>query len=154
MLGRARLLLWAIIGLTLLVIGGLFLSGRDQPPASQSASMAGFGGPFTLTASDGKPFASSAQLHGKPFALFFGFTHCPDVCPTTLVRLAKLRRQIGKVEKQWGIYAKKAPQPGGDYSMDHTATVFLVGRDGKFQSTIDPQEDDSPALAKLERLAA
>ena len=200
MLGRARLVLWAIIGATLLVIAALYVSGgREGPVAGDTQSITGFGGPFTLTGTDGKPFASGERLRGKPFALFFGFTHCPDVCPTTLARLAKLRRELGKgddvfailfvtvdperdtpaamrdyakafatpvigltgspteiaqVEKQWGIYAKKAPQPGGDYSMDHTATVFLVDRDGHFRSTIDPREDDAPAMAKLKRLAA
>ena len=58
------------------------------------AGITGFtvGGPFTLTGADGKRFSSST-LAGKPYVMFFGFTHCPDVCPTTLARLARLRSQ-------------------------------------------------------------
>jgi protein SCO1/2 len=67
---------------------------RRQTSQDQRITLASFGGPFTLTAADGKPF-SSAKLNGKPYAIFFGFTHCPDVCPTTLARLVKLRQQVG-----------------------------------------------------------
>lgn len=44
---------------------------------------------FTLTDQDGKPFRLG-QLRGKPVLLFFGFTHCPDVCPMTLAKLGVL----------------------------------------------------------------
>lgn len=46
---------------------------------------------FSLTDHDGAPFGN-AQLAGKPSLVFFGFTHCPDVCPTTLAQMAQLRR--------------------------------------------------------------
>ena len=58
------------------------------------ASPASFGGPFTLVGADGKPFSSQALL-GKPYAIYFGFTRCGDVCPTTLSRIVKLRQQLG-----------------------------------------------------------
>ena len=45
------------------------------------------GGPFKLTSHEGKPFTEE-NLKGKPFVVFFGFTHCPDVCPTTLAELS------------------------------------------------------------------
>ena len=160
--------------------------------------MATIGGPFTLTASTGKPF-SSAELNGKPAAVFFGFTHCPDVCPTTIARLTKLRRELGKgddalsivfitvdperdtpsdvdtyiklydspvigltgtpaqieqVKKQFGIYSRKVDQPGGSYSVDHTATVILLDRRGQFSSTLSPEEGNQVALDKLKRIAA
>jgi len=47
---------------------------------------------FSLADHEGRPFGNS-QLHGHPSLLFFGFTHCPDVCPTTLALLAQLSRQ-------------------------------------------------------------
>ena len=62
------------------------LVGSPAPAAAAST----IGGPFTLVGADGKPF-SSAKLAGKPYAIYFGFTRCGDVCPTTLVRLVKLR---------------------------------------------------------------
>lgn len=49
---------------------------------------------FTLTAADGTPFTLSSQK-GKVVLLFFGFTHCPDVCPTTMADVAKAREQLG-----------------------------------------------------------
>ena len=49
---------------------------------------------FTLQTVDGKPFGST-DLSGKPYLAFFGFTHCPDVCPTALFELSGLLKEIG-----------------------------------------------------------
>jgi protein SCO1/2 len=49
---------------------------------------------FTLTDQDGKPYTLSAQ-RGHAVALFFGYAHCPDVCPTTLAALARAKRKLG-----------------------------------------------------------
>ena len=198
MLGRVRLILWALVAIAAIVL--LWLAVRPPSPPRGSAPnempLASIGGPFNLTGSDGSPFSSS-QLTGRPYAIFFGFTHCPDVCPTTLARLAKLRRQLGKgdaafailfvtvdperdgpaevgayaglfdtpvvgltgspaqigqIKKSFGIYSAKAPQPGGGYSVDHTATVFLMDRSGKFLATLSPEENDAVALDKLKRV--
>ncbi|HVF37186.1 MAG TPA: SCO family protein [Sphingomicrobium sp.] len=196
MLKRIRLLLWIVVGLA--ALGGIYLALRPPAPRleSRETPLATIGGPFTLTGADGRPFASG-RLQGKPAAIFFGFTHCPDVCPTTLARLAKLRRELGKgddafhivfisvdperdkpadvggytglfgtpvigltgsaaqiekVKHQFGVYSAKAPQPGGGYSVDHTATVFLVDRDGKFVSTLAHEEGDAVAIDKLRRI--
>jgi protein SCO1/2 len=74
--------------------------GSGSPQAA--ITTASFGGPFTLVASDGKPFQSS-RLAGKAYAIFFGFTHCPDVCPTTLARLVKLRNDLGRGDESFNI---------------------------------------------------
>lgn len=197
-LSKIRITLWVLVGLA--AIGGLIIALRSPPvetPIASSQSMSDVGGPFLLTGSDGQPF-SSEQLAGKPYALFFGFTHCPDVCPATLARLARLRTQLGKgddafaivlvtvdperdtpaemaryaglfgtsvialtgstpaiegVKKQFGVYSEKVPQPGADYAVDHTATVFLIDKAGTFAATISPNEGDPVALAKLKRLS-
>jgi protein SCO1/2 len=198
MLGRARLLLWALVAVA--AVGGLAIALRPPPaaPTETSSGVAQIGGAFTLTGTDGKPFAST-RLAGTPFVIFFGFTHCPDTCPTTLARLARLRAAIGKgdkafaivfvsvdperdtpaemaryatlfgtsivaltgtpqaiaaIKKAYGIYSAKVAQGAGDYTIDHTATVFLMDRAGKFVATITPDEGDVAAKAKLERLAA
>ena len=196
-LGKIRIILWAVVGLV--AIAGLVVALRGPPAGrdiTSSQSMAGIGGPFLLTGSDGTPF-SSERLAGKPYALFFGFTNCPDVCPTTLARLARLRKQIGKgdeafaivlvsvdperdtpaamaryaglfgtpvialtgsipavegIKKLFGITSENVPQADGGYSVDHTATTFLIDPKGKFAATISPSEGDPAALAKLERL--
>ncbi|MCY7281632.1 MAG: SCO family protein [Sphingomonas bacterium] len=115
-----RIMLWALVGLA--AIAGLVITLRPMPadaPIASSQSMVEIGGPFTLTGTDGKAF-SSDRLAGKPFALFFGFTHCPDVCPTTLARLARLRGTIGK---------------GAD-----SFTIVLV--------TVDPERDTPAVMAR------
>jgi protein SCO1/2 len=92
---QARLIIWAIVAAVLVVLGLLMLTGqRDRQPQQQTTVKADYRGPFTLVGADGKPFGTE-QLNGKPYALFFGFTHCPDTCPTTLARLVKLRRDAG-----------------------------------------------------------
>lgn len=198
-LARRGLRRGAIIALLLaLGLGGWLLlrpapTAGPDPVASYGAAV---GGPFTLTDQHGRRFGSE-DLRGRPFALFFGFTGCPDVCPTTLSRIARLRARLGAagdgfdivfvtvdpaedtpeqigryltlfetpiigltgteeelaaVRRAYAAYAERVPLEGGGYTMDHTATVFLMGGDGRFVSTLDVHEDDAPALAKLRRL--
>ena len=192
-----RIVLWVLVGLALVAFAFLMLRPAPRPVVqSQPLELSSIGGPFTLTGSDGKPFAS-ATLAGKPYAIFFGFTHCPDVCPTTLARMVRLRQQLGagdrpfeilfvtvdperdgpaevgkyaelfdspmtgltgspaqieQVKKQFGIFSQEVPDGSGGYSVDHTATVLLFDREGKFTATIAPEEQDSAALAKLKRI--
>jgi len=197
-LWRMRIALWVLVGLVAAGVIVLLWKSAEPEQGVVQTSMATIGGPFTLTASSGKPF-SSAELNGKPAAVFFGFTHCPDVCPTTIARLTKLRRELGKgddalsivfisvdperdtpaevdnymklydspvigltgtpaqieqVKKQFGIYSRKVEQPGGSYSVDHTATVILLDRNGQFSATLSPEEGNQVALDKLKRIAA
>ena len=194
---QLRMALWVLVGLA--AIGAVYLALNPSRPDIESASgglpLDTIGGPFTLVGSDGQPFSSS-RLAGKPAAVFFGFTHCPDVCPTTLARLTKLRKQlegddsfsivfitvdperdrpeevgryttlfetpvigltgsqvqIDKVKQQFGVFSQKVPVQGGDYSVDHTATVFLLDRNGKFVATLSPEEGNNAAVAKLRRV--
>jgi len=196
---RVRIILWIAVAIALLAGGFLLINKPQQQNLSptNTIELASIGGPFTLVGSDGQPF-SSTKLNGKPYALFFGFTHCPDVCPTTLARLVKLRQQLGgerpfeivfvtvdpkrdgpaevgkyaelfsspivgltgspaqidQVKKQFGIFSQKVDQPGGDYSVNHTSTVLLFDRNGKFAGTIAPEEQDDAALAKLKLISA
>jgi len=196
-LSHLRLMLWVIAGFVAAATAVLIWR-QSQPQQAESTAFGTMGGPFTLTGTDGKPFASS-KLNGRPAAVFFGFTHCPDVCPTTLARLAKLRRQLGQgddalsivfvsvdperdtpaelqtylslfdtpvvgltgtpaqieqVKKQFGVFSRKVEQPGGGYSVDHTAAVILLDRNGQFVATLSPDEGDQVALEKLKRAAA
>jgi protein SCO1 len=189
-----RIVLWALVAVA--AIGAILLTTRSPSPGTREESLATIGGPFILTGSNGQPF-SSTRLNGKPAAIFFGFTHCPDVCPTTLARLVKLRRQldrgdeamsivfitvdperdgpaevgsyaglfnapvigltgssadIERVKKQFGVFSQKVEQPGGGYSVDHSASVFLMDRNGHFVATLAPDEGDGVALEKLKQL--
>lgn len=193
-----RLLLWLVVALAVAGVAVLLLVQRvtvHPPQAEAPIAQSNFGGPFTLVGADGKPF-SSAKLSGKPYAMYFGFTRCGDVCPTTLSRLVKLRNQVGgqnafnivfvtidpardgpkevgqyatlfnspiigltgspaqidQVKKQFGIYAQPSPDPMPGKEMMHSAIVLLFDRNGRFVSTIAPDEPDSDAVAKLQKL--
>ena len=192
-LKKVRLLLWLVIALALVGTAALVLIPERKADESESVTtQSSFGGPFTLVGSDGQPFSSS-KLNGKPYAIYFGFTRCGDVCPTTLSRLVQLRKQAGgddkfnivfvtidpkndgpkevgqyadlfnspiigltgsqsqidKVKKLYGIFAEPSPHPMPGREMEHTASVLLFDRYGKFMSTIAASDKDAEALAKL-----
>ena len=56
--------------------------------------IAAIGGPFKLTDQNGQT-VTDQDLKGRPFLVFFGFTHCPDVCPTTLFEVSEILRALG-----------------------------------------------------------
>jgi protein SCO1/2 len=64
------------------------------PLVAQSQKIGSTGGEFELTDHTGQPFSSTA-LAGRPYAIFFGFTHCPDICPTTLVEMSNHLAALG-----------------------------------------------------------
>lgn len=200
-LKQVRTLLWLLVALALIGMAALLLLHRGPANAphtgTTTTTSASFGGPFTLTGADGKSF-SSQQLAGRPYAIFFGFTRCGDVCPTTLSRLVKLRREaagesaldilfvtidptndgpeevgqyatlfgapiigltgspaeIEQVKKQYGIHAQPVPHAAMGQQFEHTGTVLLFDRTGRFASTVTSDEPDSSALDKMRRLLA
>jgi len=68
-----------------------------------SVSAASIGGPFRLTAQDGS-VVDSQELKGTPYAVFFGFTHCPEVCPTTLSQVSRVLHELGSEAKDLRVY--------------------------------------------------
>jgi len=66
---------------------------RESKPAGQGKQPA-LGGPFSLTDQDGRIF-TDADLKGKPTLLYFGYTFCPDVCPTSLLLMENAAEQLG-----------------------------------------------------------
>lgn len=180
----AALLVFALAG------AAFYQTSRHKVPASTATT---FGGAFSLVDPAGKR-VTDETLKGKPFAIFFGFTRCPDVCPTTLSMMARYRKELGaggtkfnivfvsldpehdkpadigqyltlfdtpiigltgtpaeiaKIVKGYHVFYEKVPQPGGDYTIDHTATVFLMDAQGGLMGTIS--HDEAPALA-IEKL--
>jgi protein SCO1/2 len=92
---RIRIALWAAAAVLLAVTGLAYVLRPDARNMSFSLPLAAkIGAPFELTTHEGKRM-SSAELAGKPFVVFFGYTHCPDVCPTTLLDLSNLIKQLG-----------------------------------------------------------
>jgi protein SCO1/2 len=86
---RVRRRLPAVYGLGLAAV--LWAGACSQTFAQPLGSL---GGSFELTDHNGKPFASTT-LAGQPYAIFFGFTHCPDVCPTTLMEMSNSLQSLG-----------------------------------------------------------
>lgn len=192
-----RIVLWVAVLALAGVLGWLTLTITQS---KQQVADAPFGVPFQLIDQTGKPITEQA-FRGKPTALFFGFTHCPEVCPTTLFELdgwlktvdpdgtglqayfvtvdperdtpellgryianvtdrvigiAGAPDKIAEVIKGFKVYAKKIPtdekNPDGDYTMDHTASVFLLDAEGRFKGTISYGENTDVAQQKLANL--
>src|SRR5216683_2932385 len=171
----------------------LFVGSRGAGTGLVQA--AAIGGPFRLTDQDGQ-VVSDQDLKGKTFLVFFGFTHCPDVCPTTLFEISEIMRNLGPeadrtaalfisvdperdtpeamkdyvasfdphvraltgdadalaaVAKAYRVYYKKVPLDGGDYTMDHTAIVYLMDKDGRFVSPFNMKRTAEVAAADLRK---
>jgi protein SCO1 len=178
-------------GLVLCLGVVVFVGGRGSGTSALQA--AAIGGPFNLVDQNGQPF-SDKDLKGKSFLVFFGFTHCPDVCPTTLFEISEVLRNLGPeadhtaalfisvdperdtpqamrdylasfdphirgltgdaaalsaVAKAYRVYYKKVPLEGGDYTMDHTAIVYLMDKEGRFVAPFNMRRAVDVAAADL-----
>ena len=145
---RARIisLVIALVGL-IGIAGMLIYDMRARDMGGLSEPLASIGGPFVLTGTDGKPF-DSAALAGKPFVVFFGFTHCPEVCPTTLNDLTLAFNALGdKARDLRAVFVTVDPQRDTpevlkDYLQSFDARILaLTGSD-----------DDIAKMAKLYRV--
>lgn len=153
---------------------------------------------FALTATDGRRIDPDA-LRGAPYVLFFGFTHCPDVCPLTLAVLIERLEELGPEADDLGIVFvtvdpardtaehlaeylgwfdhriiglrgaeaetaatarafratyRKVPLEGGDYSMDHTAALYLMDANGEFFGRLDYRDAPARQIETLRNLLA
>jgi len=177
------------------LIVGLLVMFWMMGGVSKVAQPAAIGGPFQLTDQHGKA-VTDKNLKGKPTLIFFGYTHCPDVCPTSLFEISEVLRAMGKdadkvnavfisvdperdtpatmkdylssfdphleglsgdpaetakVITSYRVYAKKVPTKDGDYTMDHTALIYLMDRDGRFVSPFNMKRTPEEAAADLKR---
>ena len=90
---RLLLVLAAFLsGLVLFSTIVFIVTGRSPAPVALQSAV---GGPFRLTDHNGRT-VTDQDLKGRPFLVFFGFTHCPDVCPTTLFEVSEILRALGK----------------------------------------------------------
>ena len=82
---------------SLLLLALLLAACSPDAPKFRSTDITGadFGKELALTGHDGKP-RTLADFHGRFVVLFFGYTHCPDICPTTLVDMAEVMKKLGK----------------------------------------------------------
>ena len=179
-------------------MAGFWLARELDRPAPQLASGTWLAQPrpvadFSLTDHLGRTF-TARELQGKTTLVFFGFTHCPDVCPTTLVKLAQVKKAaampglqvlfvtvdpqrdtpaavgayahafdpdfigltgdpkaIEKMTAAFGVAALRVDLPGGDYTMDHSAAVFLVDARGRVVGVFTPPFDTRRFVQDLQR---
>jgi len=140
-LKQVRILLWVLVALALVGMAALLLYPKTPatgPEATPATTQASFGGPFTLVGGDGKPFSSQA-LEGKPYAIYFGYTRCGDVCPTTLSRLVKLRRTAANDNAMALLFVTIDPAHDGPKEVGQYAGLFgapIIGLTGS-QPQID-----------------
>jgi cytochrome oxidase Cu insertion factor (SCO1/SenC/PrrC family) len=160
----------------------------EQPSAAQMMDdlmygRGSVGGPFMLTDQTGKP-RSDTEFRGKLMIVYFGYTYCPDVCPTDLMAVTQALDALGpaaagvqpvfitidperdskvladyvaafhrslvgltgspdeirKVANSYkAFYARVPGESGGDYSIDHTGVIYLMGRNGEYLGFMPPQ---------------
>jgi protein SCO1/2 len=191
---RLLLVLGAFVA-GLIVCFGVVVLLTGQAGAPIRAQAAAIGGPFHLVDQDGHA-VSDQDFRGKPLLVFFGFTHCPDICPTTLFDVSEVMRRLGPdadrtgalfitvdperdtpaalkdylssfdshlrgvtggaeaiaaVAKAYRVYYKKVPTEGDDYTMDHTAIVYLMDKDGHFVAPFSLRRTPQAAADDLRR---
>lgn len=191
----ARLLLVIsafLAGLVLCFTVVLLVADRGIMPIAAPSTV---GGPFRLTDQNGNTITDK-DLKGRPFLVFFGFTHCPEVCPTALFDISEILNRLGPdaekvnalfvtvdperdtpaalkdylssfnprligvggdaqaladVAKAYRVYYKKVPLKDGDYTMDHTAIVYLMDKNGQFVAPFSLKRKSEDSAADLRR---
>jgi protein SCO1/2 len=175
---------------------------QPAAPKFKSTDITGadYGKSLQLAAHDGKP-RTFADFAGKVVIVTFGFTHCPDVCPTTLALLASVQKQaalqdtrmaglkvalisvdperdspeqmgnyiaafggdligltgstpeIVKATQTFGVAFARVELAGGNYTMDHSATVFALDSDANIVAVFTPPLNAAALTRDLARLA-
>ena len=99
-----RIVTWTLVVIVAawLLVSSNILPSRQEERASSETSTPAIGKPFELTSHQGA-VVNNATLRGKPYLAFFGFTHCPDVCPTTLFELTDLMTELGPMANQFNV---------------------------------------------------
>lgn len=105
-MNRTRLL--TLIGLGLGALALAVVTGVVVLPHSGGQRGSGIGGPFTLTSDKGQP-VTEAALKGHPTLVFFGYTHCPDVCPATLAEISAVFKALGPDPRAQALFVTVDP---------------------------------------------
>src|SRR5262245_34943378 len=182
-----------VVGLILGTAAFMLVKGSAQAPSSPG--VAAIGGPFKLVNQDGRT-VTDQDFKGKPFLVFFGFTHCPEICPTTLFEISEILRKLGPdadrthalfitvapeqathkalkdylssfdphlsgltgdadaiaaVAKSYRAIYRKVPLEQGGYTMDHTAIIYLMDKQGRFVAPFSIKRGTEAAVSELRK---
>lgn len=174
-----------LVGLAALTYSGL--PGRAELGASS------IGGPFAMPAHDGR-IVTNKDLEGRPYLVFFGYTHCPDFCPTALFDISAVFKEMGPdkkiaalfitvdpardtpetlktylenfdpriiglsgdpaktqaIARAFKVFIMKKPGEEGEYTVDHTAVVYLMDKRGRFVNAFNLGKPPKQAARELE----
>lgn len=193
---------WIALGLAAVVaaLAGFWLARQLDSPDPQLTSGTWLPEPrslpeFQLVDHTGAPFTRDS-LRGHPTLVFFGFTHCPDVCPATLAKLAQVKQAaalpelrvllvsvdperdtpqalaayvgafdreftgvtgdpqaVAQLTKSFGVATARTELPGGSYTVDHSAAVFLLDAQGRMVAVFTPPFEVARMAEDLQRAA-
>ena len=199
---RRRALIGSLAGLAVGSAGFMLALGawrsREQPAGDDPRPLPLTEMGWRLTDHRGQP-VTPADWSGRPVMVFFGFTFCPDICPTTLLNITDWLEALGpdaddltvalvtvdperdtpealadylsnfdpriigltgdaddiaRIAQDFRARYARVPTGDGDYTMDHTAGVFLFRADGRLANIIDFHEDPAYAVPKIRRILA
>lgn len=186
-----RVVLWVLVAVAAIGATALYFLRPPAPPVGVT------GTPFELQSTKGGTF-TEASLKGTPSLVFFGYTFCPDVCPTTMAEISQYKAELGlsaaqlrtvfvtvdpdrdtaqslsdylgsfdadaiglvgnaaeteRAKASFGVFSENGPKDAnGSYVVNHTASVFLIGRNGEYEGAIAYGEPKASAIAKIKRL--
>jgi protein SCO1 len=191
---RLMLVLGAFLA-GLVLCGAVILLVSSQFSSQGGPQVAAIGGPFRLINQDGQT-VTDQDYKGRPFLVFFGFTHCPEICPTTLFEVSEIIRKLGAdgdrlraifitidperdtpaalkeylssfdrrlsaltgdadaiaaVAKSYRAFYRKVPLEQGGYTMDHTAIVYLMDKQGRFVAPFSLKRTTETSVAELRK---
>lgn len=206
-MNNLRLIQYGLWGLVIVAIGFATVTtgwwqkrepGRTSSVLDETLPALGIGGPFTMKDNRGRRF-TEYDIRGRTTLMFFGFTSCPEICPTTLANISALlekagpdanrlnaifvtvdpardtverlsqylvafdariigltgtQSQLSSMAKTFRFYFQRVELKGSDYTMDHTALIYILDTEGKFAGTIDYHEDSQVAIAKVRQILA
>lgn len=184
-----------VIALFAVGFAAAYWLGIGQEPPTYTEGKALIGGPFSLIGTDGKR-VTDKDFRGKLMLVFFGYTHCPDVCPTELQNMAEALDKLGpdanqvapifisvdpardtpealaayvknfgpriigltgsaddiaSAAKAYRVYFSSAEGGAGNYTVDHSAFVYLMDREGNYLTHFmfnSPPETVAAAIKK------
>ena len=179
----------------LVMCGAIILLATGPLSTASGPQIASIGGPFRLINQDGQT-VTDQDFKGKPFLAFFGFTHCPEICPTALFEISEIVRNLGPdgdrvramfitvdperdtpaalkeylssfdprlsgltgdadaiaaVAKGYRAIYRKVPLEQGGYTMDHTAIVYLMDKQGRFVAPFSLKRTTEASAAELRK---